>query len=302
MKVKRDSIQGWLFLAPALILLVAYLVYPCLSTLKMSFYGGQGFSPKRFVGFANYARLLGGGDSLFLNLKWPPSGALINNILWILFFAGGTVVIGLAIAVLADGLRLEKIFKSLIFLPMIISATAASVIFRFLYSPDPHIGLLNALISSISPGKKPIPWLGSTDIVNIALIGAGIWIWTGLSMTVLSAAYKSLDREILEAAKVDGASSWTCFWRISLPMLEDQIVFVAITMIINSLKLVDLVLVMTGGGPMGSSRTIGFSFYWEVFNNNLVGYGSAIAMILLILLIPFMVFQVRRIKAQESYR
>jgi len=85
-------------------------------------------------------------------------------------------------------------------------------------------------------------------------------------------------------------------------MLEDQIVFVAITMIINSLKLVDLVLVMTGGGPMGSSRTIGFSFYWEVFNNNLVGYGSAIAMILLILLIPFMVFQVRRIKAQESYR
>ena len=124
--------------------------------------------------------------------------------------------------------------------------------------------------------------------MNYALIATGVWIWTGLSMTVLSAAYKSIDTQILEAARVDGANPWKTFWRISLPMLAQPISFVAITMIINSLKMIDLVLVMTAGGPAGASRVIGFSFYWEVFNNNLVGYGSAVAILMLIPLAPLM--------------
>jgi ABC-type sugar transport system permease subunit len=119
-------------------------------------------------------------------------------------------------------------------------------------------------------------------------------------MTVLSAAYKTLDPQILEAARVDGAGSWQRFWRISLPMLAQPIAFVTITMIINSLKLIDLVLVMTAGGPAGASRVIGYTFYWEVFNNNLVGYGSAVAILMLFLLIPLMVIQVRRIRKQEA--
>jgi ABC-type sugar transport system permease subunit len=119
-------------------------------------------------------------------------------------------------------------------------------------------------------------------------------------MTVLSAAYKSIDTAILEAARVDGANPWKTFWRISLPMLAQPITFVAITMIINSLKMIDLVLVMTAGGPAGASRVIGFSFYWEVFNNNLVGYGSAVAILMLIPLAPLMVVQVRRIRRQEG--
>jgi alpha-glucoside transport system permease protein len=139
-------------------------------------------------------------------------------------------------------------------------------------------------------------------VVNYAVIATGVWIWTGLSMTVLSAAYKSIDPQILEAARVDGAGPLKVFWRISLPMLAQPISFVAITMIINSLKMIDLVLVMTAGGPAGASRVIGFTFYWEVFNNNLVGYGSAVAILMLIPLIPLMVVQVRRNRRQEAGR
>jgi alpha-glucoside transport system permease protein len=300
MKERGAQLRAWLFILPALILLVAYLVYPTIQTFRLSFFGGQGFNPTRFVGLRNFVQLLT-HDSLFLKLtRWPPSGALVNNVLWLILFSGGTLVLGLLIAVLANGIRIEKIVKSAVFLPMVISATAAAVIARFLFSSDRSIGLLNAVLASVFPGARSVAWLGTSEVVNYALIATGVWIWTGLSMTVLSAAYKSIDTQILEAARVDGASPWKTFWRISLPMLAQPISFVSITMVINGLKMVDLVLVMTAGGPAGTSRVIGFTYYWEVFNNNLVGYGSAVAILMLVLLAPLMVIQVRRNRRQES--
>ena len=300
MKERGAQLRAWLFVLPALVLLAASLVYPTLQTLRTSLFGGTGFNPTHFVGFRNYLQLLT-HDSLFLRVtRWPPSGALVNNILWLILFSGGTLVFGLLIAVLAHGVRFESVVKSAVFLPMVISATAAAVIARFLFSPDASIGLLNAILKALIPRFAPVAWLGTSEVVNYALISTGVWIWTGLSMTVLSAAYKSIDTQILEAARVDGAGPWKTFWRISLPMLVQPISFVAITMIINSLKMIDLVLVMTAGGPAGSSRVIGFTFYWEVFNNNLVGYGSAVAILMLIPLAPLMVVQVRRIRRQEG--
>jgi len=300
MKERGAQLRAWLFVLPALVLLAAYLVYPTLQTLRTSLFGGTGFNPTHFVGFRNYLQLLT-HDSLFLRVtRWPPSGALVNNILWLILFSGGTLVFGLLIAVLAHGVRFESVVKSAVFLPMVISATAAAVIARFLFSSDASIGLLNAILKALIPRFAPVAWLGTSEVVNYALISTGVWIWTGLSMTVLSAAYKSIDTQILEAARVDGAGPWKTFWRISLPMLVQPISFVAITMIINSLKMIDLVLVMTAGGPAGSSRVIGFTFYWEVFNNNLVGYGSAVAILMLIPLAPLMVVQVRRIRRQEG--
>lgn len=302
MNRRGGELRAWLFVLPALTLLAAYLVYPALRTLRTSFFGGTGFNPTRFVGLQNYIQLLT-KDPLFLSVaSWPPSGALVNNLLWLVLFTGGTLVFGLLVAVLADGLRIERIAKSAIFLPMVISATAAAVINRFLYSSDPAIGILNAVLARLIPHYTPVAWLGTASVVNYALIASGIWIWTGLSMTVLSAAYKSIDPALREAARVDGANPWQAFWRVSVPLLAQPIVFVALTMIINSLKLIDLVLVMTAGGPIGSSRVIGFTFYWEVFNNNLVGYGSAVAILMLIPLAPLMVVQVRRMQIQEKAR
>lgn len=300
MKERGAQLRAWLFVLPALILIVAYLVYPTVQTFRLSFFGGAGFNPTRFVEFRNYVQLLT-HDSLFLKVtRWPPSGALVNNILWLILFSGGTLVFGLLIAVIANSIRIERIVKSAVFLPMVISATAAAVIARFLFSPDASIGLLNAILKTLIPGFTPVAWLGTSEVVNYALIATGVWIWTGLSMIVLSAAYKSIDPAIHEAAWVDGAGPWKSFWRITLPMLAQPISFVSLTMVINGLKMVDLVLVMTAGGPAGASRVIGFTFYWEVFNNNLVGYGSAVAILMLVLLAPLMVIQVRRNRNQEG--
>ena len=293
---------SWLYVLPALLLLAVFLVLPTIQTFWLSLHSGTGFSPTKFVGPDNYIRLLT-QDRFFLKVdEWPPSGALVNNVLWLVLFTTGTVGLGLLIAVLADRVRYETIIKAIIFVPMVISATAASVIFRFVYSPDTNAGVINAFLTRLFPDLAPIPWLGRADLVNVAVIGAGVWIFTGLAMTVLSAAYKSLDREVLEAAAVDGASGWQIFWRIILPMLSGPIVVVTITMVINALKTLDLVLVMTQGGPRNASRTIAFSMFWEVFNNSLAGYGSAIAVILLILVAPVIVFQVRRFRAEEALR
>ena len=297
----KNNWHGWLYVLPALILLTAFLVYPTIQTFRLSLYGGFGFNPKEFVGLDNYVRLLTKDQYFFKVNEWPPSGALINNVIWLVLFTGGTLGLGLLLAVLADRVKYETYLKSIIFLPMVISATAASVIFRFVYSPDATVGALNAFLTAMIPNFKPVPWLGRPNLANLCVIWAGIWIWTGLSMTVLSAAYKSLDRNVLEAATVDGANEWQKFWRISMPMMANPISFVIMTMIINALKMLDLVLVMTRGGPRNASRVIGFSFYWEVFNNRLVGYGSAIAIIMLILLAPIMIIQVRRLSSQSTF-
>jgi alpha-glucoside transport system permease protein len=149
------------------------------------------------------------------------------------------------------------------------------------------------------PNFEPVSWLGRTDLANYAVIIAGIWIWTGFCMVILSAALKGLPIEVMEAAHVDGANTWQTFWRVTFPMLWPTIVVVATTMIINVLKAFDLVFIMTQGGPRGASRIIGFTMYWETFNNGLPGKGSAVAVIMLILVMPFVIFNIRRFRAEE---
>jgi alpha-glucoside transport system permease protein len=283
---------------PALVLVGGLLAWPILNTILLSFYRGSVVNPTaEYVGFGNYTRLLS-RDPLFLRYDWPPWSAVFNSLLWVVFFTGSVVALGLLVAVLADRVKYEKLAKAVVFLPMVISFTAASVIFRLLYSTDPDIGVLNAMLSGL--GAEPLAILGRPALANCALIVSGIWIWTGLSMTVLSAAYKSLPREVLEAASVDGASSWQTFWRVSVPMMMGPIIVVVVTMTINALKAIDLVLVMTQGGPRGSTRIVGFTVYWEIFNNARVGYGSAAAVILLLLVLPLMWIQLRRIRSQGS--
>ena len=270
-----------------------------MQTIYYSFFKGNFLDPTvEFFGLGHYDRLLT-GDRQFLRInKWPPSGALINTIVWIIFLPTLTVIFGLVIAVLADGKKYETFIKSIIFVPMAISATAASVIFRFVYNNDPETGALNALLVFLLPEFEPIPWLGRKTMANFAVIFAAVWIWTGLAMTILSAAYKALPQEIIEAAIIDGATQWQRFWRLVLPMLSIPITFLVVVMIINALKMIDLVYVMTMGGPRGGTRVIGFSIYVEMFANGKIGYGSAIGAILLILVLPIILYQLRQTKKQ----
>ena len=204
------------------------------------------------------------------------------------------------VAVLANAVRYEVLIKTIIFIPMAISFTAAGIIWRFVYSPDEKTGILNAILVGLIPSTDPIPWLGRIDIVNVALIIAGIWIWTGFCMVILSAALKGLPQEVMEAAHVDGANSWQTFWRITIPMLLPTISVITTTMIINVLKAFDIVYIMTAGGPRGASRIIGFTMYWETFQNGKPGYGAAVAVIMLLLMLPFVIINIRRYRSGEQ--
>ena len=289
----------WLFASPALIALALFFLYPSIVTILLSFTRGTITTPaKEFVGLENY-RILLTEDRFFLNYEDGVfSGALVNSFVWLILFPAGVVLIGLLVAVLADKVKYEAIIKSIMFMPMAISATAAAVIFRLLYNQDPNLGSLNALLTSLFPDFEPIAYLGSVEVANLAVIFAGVWISTGLSVVVLSAAYKAVPAEIHEAGRIDGANAWQLFWRVSLPMLSGPVTFIAVTMIINALKMIDLVLVMTKGAPRGATRIIGYTVFWETFNNNRSGYGSAVAVVLLILVLPFIVYQVRRVRSE----
>ena len=237
-------------------------------------------------------------------MKWsiPPWSALFNTGLWVVFFTGGVVGAGLIIAVLGDrtSMAFERSIKTFVFVPIIISFTAASVVFRLVFATDPNIGVVNAVWTRL--GFSPIAWLGNQNIANFAIIAAGVWVWTALSMTLLSAAYKGIPREIREASAIDGATEGQTFWKVSLPMIAPTIGIIAVMMIINALKAVDLVLIMTQGGPAGASRVVGFTVFWEIFNNNKAGYGSAAAVLLLIFMIPLMAYQLRHTRFEGNMK
>jgi alpha-glucoside transport system permease protein len=286
--------QAWLFIFPALLLLVVFIAIPLLQTGYLSTFKGNIIYPaQQFVGLDNYTRLLT-SDPQFLDLRhWPPRGALVNTLIWIVFFPALTVSIGMFGVLISDGSRAERAFKSIIFIPMAISATAASVIFRFVYAADPNIGMLNAVLSGLSDAFMPVAWLGERAYANFAVIIAAVWIWAGLAITILSAAYKSLPQEVIDAARIDGARRVKRFFLVELPLLRAPVIFLIFTLMINALKKVDLILVLTEGGPFASTRVLGFTVYWEYFNNSRVGYGSAAAVLLLICVMPFIILQVR---------
>jgi alpha-glucoside transport system permease protein len=284
-----------LFLGPAALLLLAFLVYPTIYTFFLSFNRGRAGEFSEWVGLDNWITLFT-QDPNFLRLGFPPSGALWNNVIWIVFYVSLTVLLGLVIAVMATRVRYEATIKAIVFLPQAIAATSLAIIWRFVYSPDADTGLMNAVlgIANVSPTAV----LGNPDTVNWALIAVGIWGSVGFATVILSAAIKGISSEVLEAARVDGATETQIFWRVIVPMVSLPISVVAVTLVVNVIKLFDLIYVMTRGGPGTSSRTIAFSMYQEAFPQGQFGYGSAIAVVMLLLLVPVMIYNVRRFRAE----
>jgi alpha-glucoside transport system permease protein len=297
---RQDGFQiNWtaiLFLAPAALLLLVFLVFPALFTVGLSFDRGRGGEFSEFVGLRNYINLFT-NDPNFLRIGFPPSGALWNNVLWVIFYTFFCVFLGLLIAVMATRVRYEAIIKAIVFLPMAIAATAIGVIWSFVYFPNENTGLLNAILGIFGIG--PVAFLGSPDTVNWALIGVGVWGSVGFATVILSAALKGISTEVLEAARVDGASERSIFFRIIIPMVSLPISVVAVTLVVNVIKLFDLIYVMTRGGPGTSSRVIAFSMYQEAFPAGRYGYGAAIAIVMLLLLVPVLVFNVRRFSTER---
>jgi alpha-glucoside transport system permease protein len=287
-----------LFVAPAIVLLAGLVLYPLVYTIVLSFGNTNSrLQLTRWVGFDNYKTLFT-TDKQFLNLDvFPPTGALINNLKWVVLYTSLSLALGLLIAVLAARVRYESYIKAIIFVPMAISATAVAIIWKFVYDPDPDIGSLNAVITAV--GADPVAWYGRADIVNYALIFAYVWASTGFAMVVLSAALKGISEEVIEAARTDGASEWDIFRRIQLPLLSLPLSVVTVWLLINVIKLFDIIYVMTGGGPGAASEVIAFTMYDETFQNGEGGYGAAVAVVMLLLIIPIMAFNIRRFRSER---
>jgi alpha-glucoside transport system permease protein len=269
-----------------------FLLYPTLSTIVRSF---RNKADTAFVGGDNYAWFFGSADALT---------SLKNNVLWIIVLTVLCVGLGLLIAVLVDRVRFESLAKAVIFLPLAISAVAASVIWKFMFDYRPAVeqqtGTLNAAIGTV--GLGPVPWLtvDQFSLNTFALIIVMAWMWTGFAMVILSAALKGISAELLEAARVDGATEWRVFQHIVFPLLLPTVAVVSTTIIITALKAFDIVYVMTGGNfgtDVIANRMIKESFLFGNF-----GHGSALAVILLLAIIPVMALNISRFRAQEAIR
>jgi ABC-type sugar transport system permease subunit len=228
------------------------------------------------------------------------SGVIWNNLFWVVFVTAFSTILGLAIAVLADRSRGESVAKSLIFLPMAISFVGASIIWRFVYAFTPagedQIGLLNAFWVGI--GGEPQAWIQQTPWNNLFLIVIMIWIQTGFAMVVLSSAIKGVPTELLEAARMDGASEAQAFWRVTLPQVRPTLAVVITTLVITVLKIYDIVKVMTNG-EFGTS-VIANEMFDEAFINRNYGKGSALAALLFVAVVPLMIINVRRVRKGEG--
>ena len=286
----QRQVLPWIYVGPSLLLLLIYLVLPTIRTIYLSFFNNDS---SQFVGLKNYSFAFTSPEMLI---------AFRNNLLWLVLVTGISVGLGLIIAVLVDRVRYEPLAKSLIFLPMAISFVGASVIWRFIYAYRPagseQIGLLNAVVTFL--GFEPVGWLVERDINNFALIVIMIWLQTGFCMVLLSSAVKGVPKDVIEAARVDGANEFQIFRRIIVPMIMPTVTVVSTTVIVLVLKVFDIVFVMTGGNL--DTDVIASRMVKEMFNFRNFGRGSAIAVILLIAVIPVMVANIRRFRQQELDR
>jgi alpha-glucoside transport system permease protein len=300
-----EKLQPFVFVGPAIAILIWYLALPSLRTFYLSLFGRDGppshvgffqtFASDAFVGFKNYVAIF--SERLLTE-------ALRNNLMWIVFGSTVSVISGLVVATLADRSRFERVAKSLVFLPMAISFVGASVIWNFMYelrpAGQPQIGLLNALLGSV--GVNPILWDKWAAIQpwnNLFLILIVVWLQAGFAMVLFSAALKGIPEEILEAARVDGATELQAFFRIMIPYIMGTIITVWTTVVIFTLKIFDVVWVMTGG--QYGTHVIATQFYRQAFTARNSGYGSAIAIVLLITVIPVMVYNLRQFRQQEAF-
>lgn len=287
----QQRIQPYIFVGPAIALLAWFLLVPTFRTLYQSFYDA---SSTNYVGLSNYR-------ATFTDRSMLQS--FTNNLIWLVFGTGLCVVLGLLIAVLADRSKFETIAKSLIFLPMAISFVGASVIWRFIYAfappGEPQIGLLNAIGTSF--GAEPRAWLTFQDgrFNTFLLIAVLVWMQTGFAMVIFSAALKGVPDDLLEAARVDGATEVQSFFRIIIPYIKGTIVTVTTTVAIVTLKIFDVVAVMTGGNF--GTDVVATQFVRQFFVNRNFGYGSAIAIVLFIAVTPVLIYNLRQLRKQEGF-
>lgn len=265
--VKRSKVAVFLGILPALLIYIVFAIYPILQSFYYSLMDWDGFTEMTFIGLDNFKRLF--QDPLFWN-------AVKNNIYVVLASVFGQIPIALFFALLLNRqLKGVKIFRTIGFLPVVLSTVVISLTWNLIYNTK-H-GLLNGILEAIGLGTLTQNWLGDTKWAMLAVLVTIIWQFIGLYLIIFLAALQNIPDEVLEAAKIDGASEWKTTWKITIPMIWDTIIVAVILCISGSLKTFDLIYVMTNGGPAHSTNVMALYMFNETFHNLKYGYGSAVS-------------------------
>ena len=281
----RDRVIPWVFIAPAVLLLTIFLVYPAVGTVISSFFDQKGaFTLNNWTSLAK-------GE--FLEI-------LRNNVIWLVVATAGSVGLGLLVAALFDRIRRESLAKVFIFTPLAISLVGATVIWKFVYAvqppSQPQFGLLNAIWTAF--GNKAVAWATTFPINLPAEMLIMIWLQTGFAMVVLSAAIKGVSVEVLEAARLDGASERQIFFGVIIPLIRGSIVTVTTTIAIATLKIFDIVFSVSGG--LNHDNVVAVRMFQEMFQFFNDGRAAALATVLFIAVLPVMVLNLRNFRRQAA--
>lgn len=284
-----DRVIPFVFVGPAVLIMGWYLLLPTVRSLYLSFLDKNS---QNFAGLDNY---------VYLFTDFTMLVSLRNTFIWLIFGTVFSVLSGLVVAILADRSPLEKVGKSLVFLPMAISLVGAGVIWRFMYAYRPagadQVGLLNAIITSF--GLEPQNWLGTSPTNNLFLILIFVWLQTGFALVVLSAALKGVPTEMIEAARIDGAGEFGILLRIIIPSIAGSIITVATTILLAALKSFDIVFSMTNG--LFGTEVLASQQYKQMFKFLHYGRGSAIAILILIAVTPVIYYNLKEFSKKEVF-
>ena len=274
-----------------LLLYLFWVIGPAIYTMYLSLTEWDGLSPPVFAGFYNFRLLF--DDPVFIK-------SLVNNIKWLIIFMIVPIILGLSLAlILNKEIRGDKYFKAAIYSPMILSAAVIGLIWGWIY--DPAGGLLNTTLTAVGLKALTGGWLSNPDQVLYCIIAAAAWRHSGYVMILYLTGLKGIPLDVIEAARVDGATGWKLFFHVLLPLLKPSTIIVIVVTIIQSLRAFDMVNIMTQGGPFNSSNVLANFMYIEAFKNYRMGYGAAIAVILFLIMFTFIVIYLREIMKSEIH-
>lgn len=285
---KQSGWTSYLFLLPALGLYILSVVYPTIRSVYLSFFDWNGILPKTYIGVKNYVSLLTNDKIFWIALK--------NNVLWIVLTVCFTVTVSLILALaLNREFRGRTFYRAIFYVPYMFSWIVVGIIWKWMYNPN--MGFINEFLRLIGLDNLTRNWLAEKNIAIYCIYVAALWQGVGQPMVYFISGLSAIPEDILEAARIDGAGKFSMFFNITLPMLKETFVVVLATLIIASMKVYDIVYTMTGGGPANATQTLASYMYSQTFKYNKLGKGSAIASIMLVIMlfviVPYVIFTSR---------
>jgi multiple sugar transport system permease protein len=285
----QRNVAPWLFLLPALLMFAVYVIAPIFQSIAISFTEWDGLGPRKFIGLANYAELAHDPDF---------RTALVNNVIWLVGFLLA-IPAGLALALFLNqqvfGIRLVK---SLFFFPFVISQVVIGLVFSWFY--DPTNGLLFHALHLL--GIAPLAVLSDERLVTYGIVIAGLYPQIAYCMILFLTGLNNVRTDLVEAARLEGAQGWNLLWHVVLPQLRPATFIAVVVTVVGSLRSFDMISIMTQGGPYGSSRVLAYYMYEQALSEYgyRMGYGTAIATVLFLIMLVYISFVLARIRRQEK--